>query len=95
MPPMLEDEFEESSDAMDEEIEDGIAENAGQDGDSQQALEEEDAGADQASVVWLRCAGQDGFPLPRGLVRRCTARVPVGSCGRWGWSTGASRAWAG
>ena len=46
---MLEDEFEESSDAMDEEIEDGIAENAGQDGDSQQALEEEDAGANQAS----------------------------------------------
>jgi histone acetyltransferase SAS3 len=49
MPPLLEDEFEESSDAMDEEIEDGTAENAGQDGDSQQALEEEDAGANQAS----------------------------------------------
>src|SRR3954471_5570489 len=49
MPPLLEDEFEESSDAMDEEIEDGTAENAGQDGDSQQALEEEDVGANQAS----------------------------------------------
>ena len=42
MPPLLEDEFEESSDAMEDEVENAMADEAGEDGQSQQALEEED-----------------------------------------------------
>ena len=42
MPPLVEHEFEESSDAMEDEVEDDIAEEADEDGQSLQGLEEED-----------------------------------------------------
>jgi histone acetyltransferase SAS3 len=49
MPPLLEDEFEDSSDAMEDEIQNGIAEDAGEDGQSPQALEEDDGGDSRVS----------------------------------------------
>ena len=42
MPPLVEHDFEESSDAMEDEVEDDIAEEADEDGQNRQGLEEED-----------------------------------------------------
>ncbi len=49
MPPLLEDDYEESSDGVEEEIEDGTPKDTTEDGEGQQPLDEDDSGVSRTS----------------------------------------------